>query len=244
MVIDIIFLLFICVILIAKLIRSFSMKASIKTFTHQSDKSNRFRKYNFYQNSNAKNTKKIQNVLVEDIVETDGSAELENYDKDLIKNQTTSTIEKIRKAFFTGDISKIKNSVTEDILINMESKIRIYSTRPELVKIESMKIKKLYKQENKILADVYVMCELKDNSRKYINVENWTLHQKLNQDAKKDIDNEMKNDMNNEVNDYTEKDLNRNMNKKSNSNKTQDSHQTPSQHQGKNNWIVEYTSAF
>lgn len=244
MVIDIIFLLFICVILIAKLIRSFNIKANIKTFTHQSDnsnKSNRFRKYSFYQNANSKNAKKVQNVVVEDIIETDGSSELENYDKDLIKKQTTSTIEKIRKAFFTGDISKIKNSVTEDILINMESKIRIYSTRPELVKIESTKVKKLYKQENKILADVYVMCELKDNSRKYINVENWTLYQELNEKSQEKPNQDRNKDMNQEMSQES-KETYQEFNE--NSNKTQDSHKNSPQHQGKNIWIVEYTSAF
>jgi hypothetical protein len=66
--------------------------------------------------------------------------------------------------------------VSKNILINMESKVRIYSKRPELIKVNSVKIKKLYKEQDKTFVDLYIVCELKDDSRKYSNIENWTLY--------------------------------------------------------------------
>lgn len=160
MILDIIFLLFVCAILVIKLIKSFNGHVL-------------YQKTHNHRNHSTKSVKKIDDIIVEDVIIED--EELKQIDQEILLHKCKNLITNVWNAFSSGNLNSIRTSVSESIYINMESKIKIYSHRPELLKISVFKIKKLHKNHNKFFASIYLISELKEITRTYQNIEEWSL---------------------------------------------------------------------
>jgi hypothetical protein len=154
MLIDIIFLIIICI---------FLLRRFFGTMTPPNNSSKNTKK----SHTKMVNPHKVEELIVDEELKKIDQEDLIKIAKDKIRN--------VWEVFHNGNLQDIKNLVNNDIYQNIDAKIRLYKERPLMNSISSIRIQSITKDEYNFYTSFHVITEIKDESKTYFNVENWSM---------------------------------------------------------------------